>query len=375
MNAFQIYFIGQILLNGLLLLLLWKSTRKGSPLRKIFAVIVGLVLALFIGFYIVRWQLDLAVLKYVLRIFNGYYVALVMFIFWLLVGFLLVEVARLLKLFRSKEQVRKARGVAFLVMIPVMAVLLTWGYHNTMKPIVKHYHVEVEGEKEEQLKLVLVTDTHIGEIIGVENMELLADMVQAESPDYVLMGGDIFDYLLEYAHFPGMAEALDRLHPEKNHIIYVLGNHEHYHKLEEKKQWLRERGVLLVDSVMPLTEQVWLIGRDDDTNDDRASLGSLVAQVPDDAVKLLLAHQPTHMEEVRENRIDLSMHGHTHRGQVIPFRWLVEMKFARAYGHYQKNDHSHHIVSSGFGVSTAPFRIGSRAEIVVIHLTIRPSHP
>ncbi|MDO5035718.1 MAG: metallophosphoesterase [Porphyromonas sp.] len=374
MNGFRLSLIGHLVIHLLLLWMVWKSTPKKSPWRRGVLIAVIFEMLLLSGFYAARWHLSREVLTTVLRLFNSYYVAMLVYCTLVLIFFGVIALLKRSPQLRTKEQRTRTRAYSMLAMIPVTLLLGLWGYHNTFSPVVKHYTVQTPGRESEELKLVLVTDIHIGEIIGEKSVARLVELVKAEEPDYVLVGGDILDYLLEYGKDPEIIRMMDQLHPNpQQKVVYILGNHEYYHQLKEKEAWLRQRGILLKDSVMPLTDQVWLIGRDEYHNKERLPLNELVAQLPEGAVKLLLDHQPVDPQEVRDNKINLSMHGHTHRGQFIPFKWLVELYFERAYGHYQKNDFTHHIISSGYGVSTAPLRLGSRSEIVVIDLKVTPT--
>ncbi|KAA6317003.1 3' 5'-cyclic adenosine monophosphate phosphodiesterase CpdA, partial [termite gut metagenome] len=58
----------------------------------------------------------------------------------------------------------------------------------------------------------------------------------------------------------------------------------------------------------------------------------------------------------------------THYGQIFPISLITEMMYEKAHGYLKKGD-SHIYVSSGLGLWGGKFRIGTRSEYVVIHLT------
>jgi uncharacterized protein len=60
--------------------------------------------------------------------------------------------------------------------------------------------------------------------------------------------------------------------------------------------------------------------------------------------------------------------GHTHRGQMAPANFITSIVFENDWGYLQKGS-LHSLVSSGFGTWGPPLRIGSRAEVMVIHLS------
>lgn len=99
----------------------------------------------------------------------------------------------------------------------------------------------------------------------------MVEMVQKEKPDYVCVGGDQIDYYFDYIEDnPQITELLSSMHPDKNRIFHVLGNHEYYIDLEKKCDWLSLCGTLLRDSVVQLNDSLYLIGRDDAYNTARA---------------------------------------------------------------------------------------------------------
>lgn len=120
-----------------------------------------------------------------LKAFNAYYVIAIVFLFWLAIAYLAIEVAKLIGIIKERKQRKRWRATAFVAMIPITSLLCIWGSHNTYYPIVTRYNIELQGEKEEYLKLVFLADTHIGEIIGEEQIAHLAELVHAEQPDYI----------------------------------------------------------------------------------------------------------------------------------------------------------------------------------------------
>lgn len=254
--------------------------------------------------------------------------------------------------------------------VPIALCLCIWGYHNFDHPRVTHYDIALPPlpQRTEPLRIVLVTDIHIGDIITAERVEKLAQMVHAQNPDYILIGGDVIDYHFMYADKADVHLAMSHLCQDRDKVFFVLGNHEHYTELDAKTKWLQSFGQLLIDRYVELEPGLFLIGRDDKFNTNRPPLQQVMQGIPSDALTLLLDHSPTTPDEVRANGIDLSMHGHTHAGQLFPSTVIVRMMHERAYGHYHRGQ-THHVISSGYGLSTTPLRIGTHSEIVVLDLT------
>lgn len=368
MHVFIISIIAQTLLHTLLATLVWYSTPKGSRSRRVLIGGVVILYLLFIVGWSVRSLLTMDQLSALLRVYNNYYIFLVL---WMTYSILPIAIISLMEWRRKlpKPKATALRGRVLLIILPITIALCIWGHTNTKHPRTQTYDIALpnkDGTRE--LKVALITDIHIGEWIQTKEIDKLVRMVQAESPDYVLLGGDIIDYHFSMveAH-PEITQALRKLHPDPSHLFIALGNHEYYVDTDEKIEWLKSIGTLLVDSVVHLDEGLYLIGRDDAMNKQRQTLQGLLSQIPQDAPKILLEHQPLPKHEASNNHIDLALHGHTHGGQFIPFNWVVALRYPYSYGHYF-DESSHTVVSSGFGVAGSTFRIGTKSEIVILNI-------
>lgn len=248
------------------------------------------------------------------------------------------------------------------------------GHQNTVNLRLTVYEEKLtEGMPKDSLKILLVTDLHIGKIIGTEHIARLREMAVKEKPDYLIFAGDMIDRGVSYALRPEVFAEMKRLVTDAipaGHAFFVLGNHEYYADTAEKLLWINSLGTLLRDSVVKLPEGVYLIGRDSGIgNPRRAEMSALLSQVPAGAPAVLVAHEP---EEYGEPEVTarplLVLHGHTHAGQHILFRPFLYIKAPHAYGRIQKGQATH-IISSGYGVSNSTLRIGTQSEAVLIRLT------
>lgn len=103
------------------------------------------------------------------------------------------------------------------------------------------------------------------------------------------------------------------------------------------------------------------IGRDD--------LAATLAQVPEGAASILLAHEPDIFPQVPA-RVSLTLSGHTHGGQVRLFGHspIVPSRYRNRYAYGHVREHTDVIVSGGLGCSIAPVRIGVPPEIVLVEI-------
>lgn len=375
MRMVIISIIGQVLMNLLLLIAVWKGTVKGSIWRKAVLGWVGIEVLFFI--ICATSQSSRNGNGEFLRvggvIFSSYYIYIGVLMMLLFFAYIVVWILQKTNVIKDESSKRKARGIALLLLMPLTLILCIQGYYNTMSPVVTRYDVTLSHRGEpKKLKIALVTDIHFGDIITKKQLKKMAEMVRAEHPDYVFVGGDQLDYYFSFVkNDPEITDIMKSLHPDSSKIFHVLGNHEHYIDLEEKCDWLSSTGVLLRDQVVQLEDSLYLIGRDDAFFEPRLQLVKLMDDIPVGASTLVLDHQPKEPEEERALGVGLSLHGHTHNGQFIPFKWLVGLTFENPYGYFKSKD-TQYITSSGFGISSSPIRIGTKSEIVIINLTLKP---
>ena len=88
-----------------------------------------------------------------------------------------------------------------------------------------------------------------------------------------------------------------------------------------------------------------------------------------DTPSIFLAHQPRYIKEVK-NGVDLVLSGHTHGGQLYPFRFLVALVQPYIDGLHQHNENLQIYVNKGTGFWGPPMRLGTSSEITKI--TIKP---
>lgn len=262
------------------------------------------------------------------------------------------------------------RGIA-LVALGVFFATMVQGYNN-----VYDLHVErrtrTVGEKTQatpkrHLRLVLITDLHIGEGITLGHISRVVEHALAESPDVVLLGGDYIDHHSKYAYQPEIMEVMRRLSTVPEGVYYVAGNHEYRADSTAKLEWVDQvGGVLLRDSIVyPRGAGDYaLIGRDDYVQEGRKSLSELIAAMDRSPLTILLEHTPEELSQLEGTPIDLALYGHTHGGQLFPNHLSVWLKYGITSGMRRIGD-TEAYVSSGAGSAGAPYRIGTRSEIVV----------
>ncbi|MFC4598427.1 metallophosphoesterase [Cohnella hongkongensis] len=257
------------------------------------------------------------------------------------------------------------------VTLLILVSLLSYGTYNAYSPVVRSYEIRIDkpaGELRE-LNVVMAADMHFGLLSGKAHAKRMVEEINALKPDLVLYPGDIIDDDLDVYLDQGIGEILSGV--QATYGVYAsLGNHDKYKgRMEELIDALERSGMdVLYDEALSLEGKLTLIGRKDKTESDRAALETLMAEVPRDRPIVLIDHQPYGLDIAAENGVDLMVSGHTHRGQIAPAHLITRAIYENDWGHLQKGEF-HSIVTSGYGFWGPPIRLGSRSEIVQIHLS------
>lgn len=283
---------------------------------------------------------------------------------------LLLAAADLVRLVFPSAERGLAVGVALL-----LVVILAYGTWNAWHPRVTRYQLNLPAAGSlASLRVVLVSDIHLGSIVQLDRLERLVDQVNGLEPDLVLLAGDITDRDFDVLPREQLIEGWQRLKPRLG-TYAVLGNHDYYSgAVEELVADLEQGGVrVLRDRTVKVADSFYLVGRDNlqhrsFAETGRRSLAELLAEAEGDLPVVLLDHQPSQLEEAESLGVDLLLSGHTHRGQLFPFNLLTRRLFEVDWGYLRKGS-LQVIVSCGYGTWGPPIRIGNRPEVVELQIS------
>jgi uncharacterized protein len=251
----------------------------------------------------------------------------------------------------------------------VTLLSLLFGAWNAASVRVRPFDLDVPKSPKglAELRIAAVSDLHLGTVLGRRHMEKVAEKIRGLDPDVVLFAGDTFDEDLTEAAEQRVAEVIRAL-PARYGRYAVLGNHEHFHDPRRAAAYLREAGVtVLEDSAAKAAEGVWVIGRKDRQAGVREPVADLVRNIDTKDLRILLDHQPFHLEEAEKNGIDLQVSGHTHYGQLFPFNFITDRVYELSYG-YKRKGNTHVVVSCGAGTWGPSVRTAGRTEVVEIRV-------
>ena len=160
--------------------------------------------------------------------------------------------------------------------------LLSYGYYNYQHPKTEVFNIVINKQtvhNEQPLKVVSVSDIHLGYGTDKEELKQYVEMINAQKPDLILIGGDLIDNSVVPLYAEKMMEELTELKAPLG-IYMVPGNHEYISGIRKSMQFIKETPIhLLRDEVVTLPGGIQIIGRDDRSNKSRLSLQELVKNI------------------------------------------------------------------------------------------------
>lgn len=268
--------------------------------------------------------------------------------------------ADLFKLFNSSF------SYGFPIALLLTVSLLSYGYiryQHTHKQVI-NLSVNKPLQNKEKLKIVAISDWHLGYGTSKKQFQKNIDLINAENPDIILIGGDLIDNSILPVVSRQLDKGLNQLHAPMG-IYMATGNHEYISGIEDCIDFIKKTKIqLLIDSAVTLPCGLQIIGRSDLASRNRLSAEEWTSLIDDSLPTILIDHQPAALSDAQQIKADLQFSGHTHNGQIFPFNLLTNKLFELSYGYLQRGN-THYYVSSGFALWGPPFRIGSVSEYVV----------
>lgn len=234
-------------------------------------------------------------------------------------------------------------------------------------------------------RLVQITDFHLGSFPpGNDFVQKVVDATNNEEPDMILFTGDLVNN--QASEVEPYLKTLGQLHAQDG-IYSIWGNHDYceygnnhsigalkrnrrmLYGYQESWGWhqlMNEHHVVSHGMSSIAVIGVENPGQPPFTN--RSNLKKAMKGVDPDMFKILLSHDPHHWRrEVVGKKIQLTLAGHTHAGQLKIGKWTpARMAFKEWGGAYRIGEQMLY-VSSGIGGSF-PFRLGAWPELTVITL-------
>lgn len=260
-----------------------------------------------------------------------------------------------------------------LATVAAVAAMVAWGVANAMLgPKDAGFQVDRSARygKGEKIRIVQISDVHLGLTLGTGFMRSLVDRINALEPDLVFITGDLFDP--EFPDDAGAAKAMSGIKAGQG-VFAVSGNHEFYSGLDRFQAMMAAAGIPVLDNETRITPAgLQVCGIHDQTANRFSAIGATcdlpkaLRGVGGGMPSFLLAHQPKELAPAVEKRVDMIFSGHTHAGQIFPFRAVVRLAYRYLGGRYRLGADTDLIVCTGTGFWGPPLRLGTDSQIVIV---------
>ena len=280
--------------------------------------------------------------------------------------------------------VRKDKAFTAIIVTEIIfiiaAALGIWIVYTNVNIETSYYTVQSDFIPDEfdGYKIAHVSDLHNRDWDG-----RLEDLISAETPDIIVITGDMIDSSDEYYdNSLKFVKKAVKIAP----VYYVSGNHEAYMKdYDSLERSLENAGVTVLNDENVILEkngsQINLIGlKDPDFTSEYAPdyyiseymTGLINSLAKEGLYDIVLSHRPEYFDSYALTAADLILCGHAHGGQI---RIVNKGLIAPGQGFFPDYTEGSHtkdgttmIVSRGLGDSVIPVRINNMPELVFITL-------
>ena len=256
----------------------------------------------------------------------------------------------------------------------ITVIVSGYSLWNCLRPARLVTHSIQGPESLRGFKLVQISDVHLGMLnLNEEWFKKILARINTVNPNVLAVTGDLTE--APFLTVKPMLHSFSILNKNIN-CFYITGNHEYiqpgpwesemekygFHALHNTHQILNHNsGKILIAGVPDISA---------------GNFNSKTESIPETALrsseavdyKLLLAHQPTSAFQIKNEKCDLMLCGHTHGGQIFPFHLLVRLAMPVVKG-FKKINNVLVFTHQGTGYWGPPMRWFSQSEIVVFEWT------
>ena len=205
-------------------------------------------------------------------------------------------------------------------------------------------YVNLYNSKAFDLKLLVIGDVHISDMVSLKKIELLKRRIKEEKADYVLFTGDLIDRVENLSSPFSLSKLKDLLSfaSSISKVFVIYGNHDFIYRKTKKfskdefKEVLKSiKGVCLLDNDIYFDDKIYLMGYTENIQyyskkkydfkafyDDLSKREKLYKNVNKNLVSIALVHSPEFSDDDKCVSLfkdyDLILSGHTHDG-CVPF--------------------------------------------------------
>ena len=240
-----------------------------------------------------------------------------------------------------------------------------YGMFNAASIRIRRVNVSLPNVPEvwRERKAVFLSDLHLGHVRNEGFSRKVAETIAGLAPDIVFIGGDLYDGTR--VDLNRVAQPWAELHVPLG-IYLVGGNHEVFAGRASLKA-AEGAGIRVLNDEKVVVDGMQIVGVDYHASSSERRFAMILGGLNIDArsPSIMISHAPHRLAVAEQAGISLQLSGHTHRGQLLPVRWIVE----RIFGPYAYGLHPFGkmmvYTSSGAGTWGPPMRVGTSSEIVL----------
>jgi hypothetical protein len=270
------------------------------------------------------------------------------------------------------SSIRPSAKLSFYIPLLLSLSIAFYGYFEAKNLRIEKITIRTPKISEEvaRLKIVQISDIHLGLIVREKRLKNILEKVKTENPDILVSTGDLVDG--QIIRLEGLAELLRKIDTRYGKFA-VTGNHEFYAGLNHAMDFTEKAGfTILRGDGLTVAGLINIVGVDDPAGKayglfKEVPENKLLSEFPREKFTLLLKHRP----KVDKNSLglfDLQLSGHSHKGQIFPFSIITRMYYPVAAGGLELAKNSYMYVSRGSGTWGPPIRFLAPPEVTVIEL-------
>ncbi len=261
------------------------------------------------------------------------------------------------------------------LLLIITVLILVVGYAIGNKLITTVYVFESD-KVEEPVTIIQLTDFYD----NLNDLEEVLYVVTSQSPDYVVLTGDIF---YDEENYEQIFKFIKNL-TEVSTVIYIRGHSDSQNnQYRDLKHELTINNVVVLENDYVDFDNIRFIGIEDnsfvtflnDNNEQALEIESTLSTlIADDKYNIVLSHRPQYFEQYYNANSDLVLSGHTNGGGIrVPFTSIGLMASDQGflpeydYGLFEK-DQTKMIINAGLSENAFLPRFYNPKEVVLIRI-------
>lgn len=221
-------------------------------------------------------------------------------------------------------------------------------------------------------KILHLTDIHVGPYLSQESFQKIITEVRKIECDLIALTGDYTHRLTDLSDIKKVWSGLESLDAPDG-VLNVLGNHDHWDAGKNAIDFIENSGQSLRFKTKAIKRGNSKIcfGGAGDFWEEHQHIDHIFKDVSNDEFKILLAHNPDTIDTIMNVKMDLTISGHTHGGQVVfPFlgATVLPVKNYKYDSGIKDTDAGKLFISKGVGTSIIPVRFSCAPEFALLEL-------